>query len=158
MTAHSKILAFIAKCDDPRKLKKIMLNARAKRESEVADAAFERLIGIVPAEKPGTVEYEFLRTINAFELLLTDERKKTTKLSRTRQKIDRVGIMRTLVDLTMSPKPSAGFEMLIERKMPHYTAEALVLRHISKFDPAVVAAARTRLKKAGISPAAIKET
>lgn len=155
MTDNAKILAFVAKCENPKQLKTIIQNAKAKGESGVVDIAFERLIALVPAEKPGTIEYDFWRTINALELVLTDERQKTTRLSRTRQKIDRVGILRTIIDLTLNPKPSAGFKMLLERRMPQYTAEALVLRHSDTFDLEVLNAARARLEGAGVDLAAL---
>lgn len=145
-----KILAFIAKCENPKELKIIIKNAKAKADNGVAGAAFKRLVGLVPSEKPGTIEYDFWRSINAFELLLSDERGKTIRLTRTRQKIAKVGIFQTLQDLTLSSKPSRGFSMLLERQMPELTAEAVVLRHCQTFADNVVAAARDRLVKANV--------
>lgn len=150
MTNNEKILNSILECDDPAKLRIWIANARRKQETGIADAAFRRLISLVPSEQPGTVEHDFWQTIQAFEFTLSDERGKTTRLSRTRQKVVRVGVIETLKDWALSDKKTEGFEMLLERGMPELTGEAIVLRHPDKFDAKVQAAARERLTAAGI--------
>jgi hypothetical protein len=125
-------------------------NARARGESALADAAFRKLISLVPSEHPGTVEHDFWQTVHAFEYLLTEEREKTTRLSRTRQKVARVGVVQTLKDWALSGKETDGFRMLLDRGMPELTGEAIVLRHPGNFDPEVLAAARQRLSDAGV--------
>jgi hypothetical protein len=150
MSDHMKALASIAVATDPAKLRTLRENARRLGVSEVEEAAFKRLIEVLPGEAPGSIEHDFWKTIHAFEELLRDERGKTVRLSRTRQKIDRVGVMQTLVDFATSKKPTEGFNMLIERGLPELTGEALVLKHSSHFDPAVVAAAKSRLQDAGV--------
>jgi hypothetical protein len=84
-------------------------------EKDVEDAAFRRLIAILPKNKPGTVEYDLWRTIYAFEHVLTSERGKTTRLSRTRQKVARVGEIETLKDRAIATQSTDGFNMLIGR-------------------------------------------
>ena len=150
MGDNTKIIASISKCNDPDKLRTWIKNARNKNASDVADSTFRRLISIVPSEQPGTVEHDFWQSIHAFEHILLEERGKTVRLSRTRQKISRVGIMQTMRDLALSDKKSDGFEMLMERGMPEITAEAVILRHTDKFDSDVLAAARERLSGAGV--------
>lgn len=150
MAGHSKILAFIAHCDDAEKLKLLIKNSRDRGASAVADAAFRKLIAIVPSQHPGTVEHDFWQTIHAFEHLLTEERGKTTRLSRTRQKVARVGVVQTLLEWALGEKRTEGFKMLLDRGLPELTGEAVVLRHPGRFEPQVVAAARRRLTDAGI--------
>jgi hypothetical protein len=149
-TDHSRILEFIARCSDAKQLRSIHKNARDRKETEVADAAFRRLISLVPTEQPGTVEHDFWRTVHAYEQVLTEERGKTARLSRTRQKVARVGVMQTLADWALGRTETEGFRMLMERGMPEYLGEAIVLRHAALFDPAVVSAARKRLEGAGV--------
>lgn len=132
--------------DDPAKLRRLIENARRLNERMIEDAAFRRLVEIMPDEAPGTVEHDFWRSIHALEQALHGERGKTVRLARTRQKIARVGVMQKLRDLVMSRTASQGFEMLIEREMPELTAEAVVLRHKGSFADEVVAAARARLE------------
>lgn len=101
------------------------------------------------------MEYDFWRTIHAFEHVLSEERGKTTRLARTRQKVARVGEAETLEDWALSEKRTDGFNMLIERNMPELTGEAIVLRHPHRFGAKVVAAAMRRLEEVGINIAAL---
>jgi hypothetical protein len=151
MSSRSKLLASIAKCDDPKLLRTWIENAEKKGDAEIADAAFRRLVSLVPAEKKGTVEHDFWQSIHALEFVLSKEKGKTMRLSRLRQKINRVEVVQTLKDLALSKKPSAGFAMLLERGMPELTAEAVVLRHPRTFDKEVRSAARERLELAGVN-------
>ena len=54
------------------------------------------------------------QTIHAFEHILSEERGKTTRLARTRQKVARVGVVQTLQDWATSAKSTDGFTMLLE--------------------------------------------
>src|SRR6266852_2450127 len=79
-----KILAFVGRCEDAGDLESLIRNATKLGNKVVAEAAFRRRISLVPTESPGTVEHDFWQTVQAFEYSLTEERGKTTKLSRTR--------------------------------------------------------------------------
>jgi hypothetical protein len=148
---RSKIFAFIAQCDEPDKLRELIKNARTRKQHDVADTAFKRLVSIVPSCEPGTVAYDLWRTVYAFEHLLTEERGRTTRLARTRQKIARVGEVQTLADWATSSNETDGFRMLLERELPELTGEAIVLRHATEFPPNVVEAAKRRLCNAGVN-------
>lgn len=150
MTDYTKILALIAVCGDAGKLRSWIANAQKGNQKEIEEAAFRRLIDILPKEAPGTVEHDFWRTIHAFEHMLSEERGKTTRLGRTRQKVARVGVIETLRDWALASKSTDGFDMLIERNMPELTGEAIVLRHGERFEAAVMAAATKRLEDAGV--------
>jgi hypothetical protein len=155
MINQEKMLEFTARCEDPEKLRGIVKNARERGAPELADAAFRRLISILPQERPGTIEHDFWQTIHAFEHALTEERGKTTRLTRTRQKVARVGVVKTLEDWALSRTKTDGFKMLLERGMPELTGEAIVLRHGSQFNAQVIIAARERLESAGVDVAAL---
>jgi hypothetical protein len=147
---RTKQLAFIEGCNDAARLRDFLSNVRKNGDVVLADAAFKKLVAIVPGAEPGTLEHDFWQTINAFEQILTDERGRKTLLSRTRQKVDRVGIVATLTDWARSKKPSDGFEQLRERRLLELTGEAIVLRHADQFLPDVVAAAKARMLAAGV--------
>lgn len=144
----ARALRTIEGCADPKSLRQIATNARARGEDTVARAADLRLYAILPSEAPGTLEYDVWQSIHALEGTLTTERAKTTRLGRTRQKIARVGELQTIRDLILGPKPSEGFFMLIEREMSELTFEAVALRHADRFDEAVLEAAAARLRTA----------
>lgn len=158
MVDHAKIVALIDNCDNPDKLRTWIANARANGETGVAEAAFRRLIYILPQEKPGTVEHDFWQTMHAFEHTLSVERGKTTRLARTRQKVARVGVIQTLRDWALSNKSTEGFDLLLDRNMPELTGEAIVLRHSDQFSPDVLAAAKGRLKLAGVDTFTLSRT
>jgi hypothetical protein len=79
-------------------------------------------------------------------------------VSRTRQKVARVGVEKTLIDWALGGNETDGFKMLLERDMPELTGEAVVLRHASQFEPPVVSAARQRLVDAGVDIRAVVAT
>lgn len=156
MTDHTKVLAFIASSTDAEQLRRLRENAQRVGVATVADAAFKRLLEILPEQAPGSIEHDFWMTIHAFEEILRDERGRTVRLSRTRQKIDRVGVKQTLIDFATSKAPTDGFNMLIERGLPELTGEALILKHSACFDMQVQTAAKQRLEKAGVDTAKLR--
>jgi hypothetical protein len=145
-----KILAFVGRCEDVGDLESLIRNATKLGNLVVAEAAFRRRISLVPAERPGTVEHDFWQTVQAFEYSLTQERGKTTRLSRTRRKVAEVGVVQTLRDWTAGPQEAAGFKSLLGRGMPEFTGEAITLRHPEHFEPKTLEAARQRLTVAGV--------
>lgn len=144
-------LARIAGCNDPKALRQIAINALAKSEAKVWRAAQLRLYDVLPSAKPGTLEYDVWRSIFALEGELKVERKRSTLLSRTRQKIKRDGEHGTVRYLILGA-PSEGFRMLIDRDLPRLTFEAVALRHAERFEQHVLDAAETRLREAGLEP------
>ena len=149
--AIAKVLEVIRTSRDHDQLRRLMEAARRNGAESVREAAFRRLLHILPGETPGTIEHDFWRTIHAFEEVLRQERGRTVRLSRTRQKVKRVGVMQTLTDFAMNKAPTDGFRMLIDRAMPELTGEAIVLRHKSHFPEEVITAAEERLRSAGVN-------
>ena len=82
---------------------------------------------------------------------MTQEAGRTKRLNRTRQELDRVGVRQTLADLALKPKPSLGFIKLVEFGMADMSAESLILKYRSEFEPHIVDAATKRLTEYGIN-------
>lgn len=146
-------LGQISQLKDPDKLRAMISNAKRLGSDIVEAAAFERLCFVQPEATPGTVQHDVWQAIHALEEMLAEERGKTVRLSRTRQKIAKHGEAKTAADLTLKPQASAGFHDLVSRKHPELLFEAVVLKHPKTFDAKVQEAARRRLTDAGIDPA-----
>ena len=142
-------LKYISECRDPKKLRQIASNA-ASENPDIERAARLRLYKVLPSEEPGTLEYDVWQSIHALEDVLSVERDKTMRLSRTRQKITRDGELKTVVDLVLGNQ-SQGFDMLVERNMPELSFEAVALKHAGAFEPHVLDAARRRLEENGLT-------
>jgi hypothetical protein len=144
-------LDYIATCRDPDKLRQISANAQKQGNEAVREAARRRLYEVLPAEQPGTLEYEVWQSIHALEDTLSDERGQTIRLSRTRQKIKRDTEAQTVADLILK-RASEGFHMLVERNLPELTFEAVALKHPDRFEDHVLEAALVRLREVGYQP------
>lgn len=140
----------VATSTDAEQLKRLMERARAMEVSEVYNSAFAKLLSLLPEDAPGTVEHDLWKSIHALEQVRSEEAGKTIRLSRTRQKLKRVGVMKLLEDFATDTASTEGFDMLIERALPELTGEAIVLRHPQHFSEAAVSAARTRLENVGV--------
>ena len=146
---NSPIFQTVADCEDPAKLRRIMGNARKRSAHAVYDAAFQRLVTILPSAIKGAVAKNVWRTIYASEVLHTEEKKKTFRHTRTRQAIRRKGEVQTVADLVLKSKPSDGFKMLEERGLLKLSFEAIVVFQKDSFEPEVVKKAYARLEEAG---------
>ena len=138
-----------------------MKNAKQLGYAEVEDAAFRRLCMVLsrqftPEAEPGPVVFSIWRSIFALEEMLTSERGKTTRLSRTlsrtRQLIRVKGEVAAVAQLCLKPKPSDGFHMLVERGFPDLLFEYVVLTHTANFPTEVAEAARQRLENHSLFP------
>ncbi|MFL9827868.1 hypothetical protein [Rhodoplanes sp. SY1] len=127
-----------------------MANAKRLGRDDVYQDAFRQLCRVEGRNIADPVEAEFAIVMRALEEALTEEAGKTKRLNRTRQKLDRVGVRKTLADLALKPQPSLGFLKLLEFGMADMCAESLILKHQEEFPQEAVDAARRRLEKYGI--------
>ncbi|PSJ40593.1 hypothetical protein [Allosphingosinicella deserti] len=139
-----RALERIATCTNAKELRQLAENARTLGNDEVRKAALRKLYAVSPDAVPGTLEHDVWQSIFALEGALTEERGKTVRLARTRQKIARDGELATVSDLIMK-RASDGYRMLMERGWPELTFEAVALRHPDRFEPITLGNARARL-------------
>lgn len=133
---------------DAARLRVWVDNLNQQGETELGDIARRRLYVLGVAHPPGSLEFDMWVSIHALEDALLAERGRTTRLTRTRQKIGRDGEHKTMVDVVTAKEPAAGFAMLVERGMTDLLFEAVALRHADRFDETVLAAARLRMEQA----------
>lgn len=144
-----RALERIARCSEPKELRKMADNAGNAGNHIVKEAALRKLYEVSPSAEVGTLEHAVWQSIYALEDALTEERGKTTRLARTRQKIAREGELKTVADL-VTKSASEGYRMLIERGWPELTFEYVALQFTSRFEPGVLEAAKARLSESGV--------
>jgi hypothetical protein len=141
---------------DPAKLKtqaealQFMKNAERLGRRDLYQTAFRRYCELSGVAGNADVLRDVLRAISAFELLMTERNGKTTRASRTRQKLGRDGPIKLVADLAQKPTPSEGFVTLVENGMADLTFEYIAIRHPDQFGEDVIAAAKRRLASAGV--------
>ncbi|GAC1414107.1 MAG: hypothetical protein NVSMB6_16190 [Burkholderiaceae bacterium] len=132
---------------DPGQLRILMGNARNHGADMVYWEAFERLCE-VSATGEDQLTRDFNRIMAAYEQLLTEKNQRTTRATRTRQKVKRHGIIRVLQDWADSETRAYGFTMLAERGLLTLTGEYLVIEYADKFPAVTVENAKRHLREA----------
>ena len=159
-----KVLDAIENCSDIKKLQNWINNAKKSNNSIVETAAFNRLVKVAPnannkqdiVYNENSVEYDFWKTIHAFEQILKEEKGKTIRLARTRQKVKRIGEIAIIKEWSISPERSDGFKMLVERNRPELLGEAIAIRHPDVFSQEIIDLAKEKLEAAGININTVK--
>lgn len=141
---------------DPRLLRNLMKNAEAKGRNDLVLECQIRIAELAGQEFDEVLEKEFWIAVAAAEEFASQKNGRTTRLSRTRQKEKRVGVVRCLTDWALDPNVTQGFLILMEGNRPDLTGEAIVVRHAERFSSEAVQSARAKLVKYGANPDDIK--
>ena len=141
----------IESCTDSEKLRSFRQNALRLDRKDLADRAFRQLCKVAGMDMNTALESDFYVVLSAYEELLTEKNGRTTRASRTRQKLSKTSVKKCIEDWALKDGETDAFKLLIERQMGELTAEYLVLKHSSEFDDAIVSSARKRLDKYGIT-------
>ena len=142
-----------SKLKTPEECRIVMQRARDRNLSDVYNAAFRRsceLSGAANDDPSDPLIADFYKTLAAYEQLLTEKNERNTAASRTRQKIANKGVYQSLIEWTLGKVETNGFKLLVEKGLPEYTGEYLVVRYSDRFPEDVVALARGRLDAHGI--------
>ena len=131
---QTRILALIAETRDSSKLRRLMENAERLGETDVYEAAFDRLVNLMPTSGLDPLDREYWRMINAFEHVLRLARGKSVPMTRTRQKVEKLGAQKALEEFAPGKPETEGFALLIEQGRPDLTSEAIILRNIGLFE------------------------
>lgn len=129
---------------DKDALRNLMENAKRLEREDVYWLAFKRLCSLEGIAYDDPLVRDFYDVLNAYEELLTEKHGRTTKATRTRQKLKNKGVGQCLIDWALG-NPTDGFKLLIEKGLPELTAEYLVVKYATRFPEAAVNAARERL-------------
>ena len=136
--------------NDPLLLRNLLENASKKGDATLVLDCQVRLAEIEGAKYSSQLEREFWTAVRAAEELKSADKGKTVRLTRTRQKADRVGIRQCLIDWSVSSGTTDGFKTLVAGGKAELTGEAIVIRHADEFEESVVTAAKDKLIKNGV--------
>ncbi len=140
----------IEKMADKNALRNLMENAKRLERDDIYWLAFKRLCSLEGMAYDDPLERDFYDVLNAYEELLTEKHGRTTKASRTRQKLKNKGVEQCLIDWALG-EPTDGFKLLVEKGLPELTAEYLVVKYGTRFAENVVEAARKSLTEQGVA-------
>ena len=132
----------------------VMERAKEKGDDDFYAKVFRRSCEIVGSEHDDPDDpliREFWETLAAYEQLLTEKNGRKTPATRTRQKIKNKGVYQSLVEWTRGKIETNGFTLLVEKGLPEYTGEYLVVKYGDRFPPDVVDLGRKRLEEHGIA-------
>lgn len=142
----------ISKIKTPAEAENLMKNARRLGRDDIYQLAFARkceLEGAARDDPNDPLVRDFWITVSAYEQLLSDKNGRRTAAARTRQKVQRDGVLRTVESWAKKREPTMGFELLTNAGQWKLTGEYLILQHASRFSADDVRAAKKRLSDFG---------
>lgn len=143
-----------SKLKTPEDCRTVMERARERDRDDIYKSVFQqycKLVGNAHDDPTDPLIRDFYETLAAYEQLLTEKNGRTTRASRTRQKVQNKGVYQSLVEWTRGKVETNGFKLLVENGLPEYTGEYLVMRYAQRFPPDVVDLAVSRFEEHGIA-------
>ena len=132
----------------------VMERAKERGDDDFYAKVFRRCCEIAGAEHDDPDDplvREFWGTLAAYEQILTEKNGYRTLASYTRRKIRNKGVYQSLVEWTRAKIEKNGFTLLVEKGLPEYTGEYLVVKYGDRFPPDVVELGRKRLEEHGVA-------
>jgi len=105
----------ISKIRTPQEAENLMKYARRLGREDIYQLAFSRkceLEGASKADLDDNLVRDFWITISAYEQLLMEKNNRRTAAARTRQKVQRDGVFKTVESWAKKREPTLGFELL----------------------------------------------
>ena len=146
MTPADKIAKLVGHLKTPEDCEQVAVNVEAK-EPAFAVAARRKAVELKAAthHAESEVEQQALQAVYAYERVLSIERGKKTRATRTWQTITKLGIVEAVETIVKKPTETAGYQALVKMGMQDMLFEAVVLRHPDVFSPEAVAQSKQRI-------------
>ena len=141
----------VSEYTDPALLRGLMENAKRLGREDIWRDAFRQLCFLEGMNVSDPLHRGFYEMLTAYEELLTIKNGRTTKASRTRQKLKNKGVEQCLEDWAVGKTETEGFKLLVENDLVELTGEYLVLKFHDRFSEKAVESARKRLRDLGVS-------
>jgi hypothetical protein len=131
-------------------IRTIIKNAKRQGDDEMvarAEAHLAKFIGF----QDTILDNRFLECLRKYESILTEKNDRKTIAQRIRGAVSRNGVKQTMINLAKKAEPSFGFGKLIQAGEAKATIEYLITEMKDQFDDAILVAAHSKLRRAGIS-------
>jgi hypothetical protein len=137
----------ISKLKNPEECANLEKNALDRGNTDLAVQARRRAIEMRAQAYGATseAERECLEAVYAYERVLSAQRRRNTRASRTWQMIKRHGIIGAAERAVNRPTETSGYRALVEMGLEQYAFEAVILRHPKTFSPEAVERSRQRI-------------
>lgn len=137
----------VARLRTPEDCEQFALNVQA-RLPDLAQAARRRAVELRAAAHgaDAAAEQEALAAVYAYERVMSEQKGKNFRASRTWQMIERRGIIEAVERAVSRPADPVGYTALAEMGMQDLAFESVVLRHPNAFSPDAVARSAERLR------------
>lgn len=146
--AKDELDPIVLKLKTPEECETFAKNAIERGRPDLAIDARKRAIELrVDAYGANTiVERECMRAVFAYEQVLFEKHGKKQQARRTRDMIERLGIIAAVERAIGRPVDTLGYETLKDLGLDKFTFEAVVLRHPDKFSEKSVEIAKSKVK------------
>jgi len=137
----------VAKLKTPKDCETFAKNARERGAPHLAEEARQRAIQLRAEERGAKtdVERECLEAVYAYEEVLSAQKGKRQRASRTWPMIHAYGVLPAVERIVVKRTESVGYTALAEMGLKEFAFEAVILRHPEFFSPEAVARSRERL-------------
>jgi len=149
--SDEKIREWISSCGDAKQLKVFAENAAIRGRLDLRNEALKRSWALEGLNHSDALHRDFYAMLNAYEHYLFEKHGRNLKAQYTRRALANKGVIGTLNDWALAPKPTEGFKRLVEANLAAFTGECVVVRHASRFSEPIVAAAKKRLAEFGVT-------
>ncbi len=144
--AADKIAKLVGHLKTPEDCEQVAINVEAKQPA-FAILARRKAIELKAATHNAVTEteQEALQAVYAYERVLTLERGRKTRATRTWQVITKLGIVEAVDTIVKRPTGAEGYHALVKMGMQDMLFEAVVLRHPEVFSAEAIAQSQQRL-------------
>jgi hypothetical protein len=139
----------VARLKTPEECEQFAKNVEARGKRELALSARRRAVELraLAHNANSAAEREALEAVYAYERVLSGNKGKKIRATRTWQMIERHGIIGAVERVVNRPSEAKGYTALVEMGLEDKAFEAVVLRHPQVFSAGAVERSRERLNQ-----------
>ena len=135
--SDAEIDAAVTKMYSTGRLKNFIRNAERRKDAYAVAAGNRRIKEILSDELEGKSDFknEFMRYVEAYERILSEESHTKKIATRTRQRIFAVGAVQTMINILEKPPKTYGIELLARKGRLDCAYENIVYDYPEFFTP-----------------------